>query len=108
VTFLDCWDLPRRSGQAMELALYLGPGDTDDVAKLRAGGWTVRHSTDVARTPTSYRTYVQRSRGEFSCVKPSCIRFGNAWISDRTPDWLDRLTARPGEHRLAVVPSGLN
>jgi hypothetical protein len=27
--------------------------------------------------------YIQGSLGEFSCVKPSCVRFGT-WISDRT------------------------
>src|SRR3989442_15688054 len=32
----------------------------------------------------SYRAYVQSSRGEFSCAKPSCIEFQNAWVSDRT------------------------
>jgi hypothetical protein len=31
-----------------------------------------------------YQSYVQRSRGEFSCVKPSCIKFQNGWVSDRT------------------------
>ena len=31
-----------------------------------------------------YRDYIQKSRGEFSCAKPSCMRLANAWISDRT------------------------
>ena len=31
-----------------------------------------------------YRAYIQKSRGEFSCAKPSCMKFQNAWISDRT------------------------
>ena len=31
-----------------------------------------------------YQAYIQGSRGEFSCVKPSCMKFQNAWISDRT------------------------
>jgi hypothetical protein len=84
VTFSQFWDLPRRSDKRMELALYLGPGDRDDVARLRKGGWSVRHSSEVAATPLAYQAYVQGSRGEFSCVKPSCIRFQNAWLSDRT------------------------
>jgi hypothetical protein len=88
VTFLEYWDLPRRTGQAMELALFLGPGDAEDVTKLRAGGWTIRHSTDITRTPDDYRRYVRESRGEFSCVKPSCLRFRNAWISNRTLSYL--------------------
>jgi hypothetical protein len=39
---------------------------------------------EVAGSPESYRSYIQYSRGEFSCVKPSCIHFSNAWVSDRT------------------------
>jgi len=38
----------------------------------------------VAGSPQAYRDYIRRSRGEFSCAKPSCMRFQNAWVSDRT------------------------
>jgi glycosyltransferase involved in cell wall biosynthesis len=31
-----------------------------------------------------YRTYIQRSRGELSCVKPSCVKLQNGWVSDRS------------------------
>jgi glycosyltransferase involved in cell wall biosynthesis len=31
-----------------------------------------------------YQAYIQSSRGELSCAKPSCIAFRNAWVSDRT------------------------
>jgi hypothetical protein len=51
---------------------------------MESRGWRIRHSTEVAGSPLMYRSYVQRSRGEFSCVKPSCIRFQNGWVSDRT------------------------
>ena len=47
-------------------------------------GWTVENSFDVAGSPQQYQQYIQQSIGEFSCVKPSCIRLQNAWISDRT------------------------
>lgn len=43
----------------------------------------MRHAVEVASTPDRYRAYIQASRGEFS-VKPSCVEFQNAWISDRT------------------------
>ena len=51
---------------------------------LERHGWRVRHSLEVSRTPEMYRSYIQRSRGELSCVKPSCIKLQNAWISDRS------------------------
>jgi glycosyltransferase involved in cell wall biosynthesis len=39
---------------------------------------------EVASTPEAYAAYVRGSRGEFSCVKPSCLKLRNAWVSDRT------------------------
>lgn len=38
----------------------------------------------MASTPEMYRAYIQGSRGEWSAAKPSCMRFQNAWVSDRT------------------------
>ena len=107
VTFLEFVDLPRRIAQPIELALNLGegePGETErakakgakpgavtdyvgdaiDRAVLEQHGWRIRHAVAVSSTPETYQSYIQRSRGEFSCVKPSCIRFQNAWVSDRT------------------------
>lgn len=101
VAFLEYADLPRHTSRPLELALYLldrqlageGAGterleqadkDAADRARLEGHGWRVRHSREVAGDPESYRGYIQRSRGEFSCVKPSCVTFQNAWISDRS------------------------
>ena len=39
-------------------------------------------------TPDDYRTYVQRSRGEFSCAKPFYIRLETAIMHDRTLHYL--------------------
>ena len=55
---------------------------------LEQNGWRVRHAPDVAGSPERYRSYVQSSRGEISCAKPSCMRFQNAWMSDRTVCYL--------------------
>ncbi len=84
--FLPLLDLPRRTRQPLELALNLSrhaDGD-DERRELESRGWRVRHSYDVAGTPADYQRYIQGSRGEFSAVKPSCVRLKNAWISDRT------------------------
>ncbi|MEA2626662.1 MAG: hypothetical protein QOD06_2707 [Candidatus Binatota bacterium] len=81
--FLPFLDLPRRTSMPLELALNLG-GDPVEKAALEARGWRIRESRDVAGTPWDYQRYVHESRGEFSCVKPHCIRLQNAWISDRT------------------------
>jgi hypothetical protein len=107
VTFLRFLDLPQRTPQPIELALNLGEDDADeceramakaaepgavtdyvsdaiDRALLERRGWRIRHAREVSGAPETYQSYIQGSRGEFSCVKPSCIAFQNAWVSDRT------------------------
>ena len=83
-SFLEFVDLAGRTRQPLELALYLAKNDGADLALLDRHGWRVRRSQDVAGSPEEYRRYVQQSRGEFSCAKPSCMKLQNAWISDRT------------------------
>jgi hypothetical protein len=83
-SFLDFVELPRGTSQVIELALFLGKGDEEDRQILEGHGWRIRHSREVSATPEMYQAYIQQSRGEFSCAKPSCMKFQNAWISDRT------------------------
>jgi hypothetical protein len=82
--FLPFLELPLRSRQPLELALCLAEDEEEDRAALQRHGWRVRRAQTVTSTPWSYQRYIQASRGEFSCVKPSCIRLANAWVSDRT------------------------
>jgi hypothetical protein len=82
--FMPFLGLPQHTSQPLELALCLSPREEDEKAALQKRGWRVQHSYDVASTPWEYQRYIQDSLGEFSCVKPSCIRLQNAWISDRT------------------------
>jgi hypothetical protein len=84
MSFLRFLELPRRTCQPLELALYLTDKDSEDRTRLEQAGWLLRDSREVAGSPEAYRSYLQRSRGEFSCAKPSCMELQNAWISDRT------------------------
>ncbi len=84
VAFLEFAELPRRTRQPLELALYTDDRDAADLTRLTRNGWRVRHSSEAAGSPDAYRSYIQRSRGEFSCAKASCMEFQNAWVSDRT------------------------
>lgn len=86
--FLPFLDLPRYTAWPLELALLLGDYDQGERMMLQERGWRVRDSQAVASTPWDYQRYIQDSRGEFSCVKPSCVRLQNAWISDRTVCYL--------------------
>ena len=99
--FLEYVDLPRQVARPLELALYLldrdpagqarrkqAEQDAADRARLERHGWRVRDSREVAGSPHAFRSYVQTSRGEFSCAKPSCVEFRNAWVSDRSVCYL--------------------
>lgn len=79
--FFPFLDLPRRAPVPFELAIA---GAGPDLAMLRNRGWHVSDALVIAATPWDYQRYIQASRGEFSCAKPSCPRLQNAWISDRT------------------------
>ena len=81
--FLPFLDLPRHTSQPLELALSLGGAETER-ADLEQRGWRVREAHEIVATPDDYQRYIQSSRGEFSCAKPSCVRLQNAWVSDRT------------------------
>jgi hypothetical protein len=80
--FLPFLDLPRRTQIPLELAIVAGAHD--DRAMLETGGWRVEDAWHITGSPQHYQAYLQRSRGEFSCAKPSCVRLQNAWVSDRT------------------------
>lgn len=82
--FLPFLELPKQTNQSLELALCLKKDETEGWVTLPEQGWKVRDAFEVTSTPQDYQQYIQNSRGEFSCVKPSCIRLQNAWISDRT------------------------
>jgi len=88
VAFLQFEGLARHTSQPLELALYTDERDARDLARLEQHGWRIRHSREVAGSPEAYRSYIQQSRGEFSCAKASCMDFQNAWVSDRTVCYL--------------------
>jgi hypothetical protein len=84
ISFLEYSNLPSRTSAQLELALCMAPSDYEERRLLEQQGWKIRHAEDVSSTPEQYQAYIQQSRGEFSCAKPSCMRLQNAWISDRT------------------------
>ena len=85
VAFLAFKDLPRHTPQPLELALFMVTNeDLEEQCLMQRHGWRIRSSPEVAGSPSAYRSYIRRSRGEFACAKPSCMEFQNAWVSDRT------------------------
>jgi hypothetical protein len=84
VSYLAFAELPRLTTQPLELAVYMAADDTEDRRTMERHGWRLRHSMEVSGTPEMYRSYIQHSRGELSCVKPSCVKLQNGWVSDRS------------------------
>lgn len=91
--FLDYVDLPRRTGLELELAAYITGEEVEDRRLLQRHGWRLVEPRRVAGTPWQYRAYIQASRGEFSCAKPSVVKACPGWVSDRTICYL--ASARP-------------
>jgi hypothetical protein len=84
VAFLEYLDLPARTSVPLELAVCLGEHYEEFRRMMEPKGWRLREAWDVSSTPDDYRAYVRRSRGEFSCAKPSTVALETAWVSDRT------------------------
>ncbi|SCL32254.1 hypothetical protein GA0070624_4429 [Micromonospora rhizosphaerae] len=84
LSYLAFAELPRLTSQPLELAVHMSAEDAGDRQRMQSHGWRLRHASEVSRTPEMYRSYIQRSRGEISCVKPSCVKLRNGWISDRS------------------------
>jgi hypothetical protein len=107
VAFLPFKDLPRHTSQPLELALWIM--DDQERRLMEQHGWRIRNSGQVTGTPERYRSYIQQSRGEFSCAKPSCMKWQNAWVSDRTLCYL--ASGRPvvvqNTGPSAILPNGL-
>jgi hypothetical protein len=107
VAFLPFKELPRHTPQPLELALWIL--DDQERRLMEDYGWRIRNSGEVTSTPERYRSYIQQSRGEFSCAKPSCMKWQNAWVSDRTLCYL--ASGRPvvvqDTGPSAVLPNGL-
>lgn len=100
--FLKFIDLPKRTSQALELALALTSGTaTDDngwtglsdedasaVRFLTSNGWRVTNALSFSTDMFSYRDYILRSRGEFTVAKDQNVRLRSGWFSDRSACYL--------------------
>jgi hypothetical protein len=87
-------DLPHRNPDiAFELALAIYPAEEPDLAALAANGWQLVDPGSVAADPEAYRSFVQRSGGEFSVAQGVYVHTGSGWFSDRTVRYL--ATGRP-------------
>jgi hypothetical protein len=84
--FLKFLDVPRRTGQAFELAL--SSCGEQDRRLLEGRGWRVRDALEFSRDLDAYRSYVCGSRGEFTVAKDQNVRLRSGWFSERSAQYL--------------------
>jgi hypothetical protein len=84
--FLKVIDLPRRTGQPLELALACG--DTEAIQLLEAHGWRIVDALALSKDILPYRDYILGSHGEFTVAKDQNIRLRSGWFSDRSACYL--------------------
>jgi hypothetical protein len=86
VNFLKFLELPRRTTQALELAVETG--DEAIRAELAALGWRLAEAAERSATVEGYREYIYSSRGEFTVAKDIYVRPRSGWFSDRSVCYL--------------------
>ncbi len=86
--FLRILPLPRESGQKIELALLINPGEHEDLRLLREHQWKLVDPYLYAGDPGVYREFIRHSRAEFSVAKSGYVKSQGGWISDRTACYL--------------------
>jgi hypothetical protein len=87
-SFVQFLELPRRTGAPLELAANIHPAEQEEREQFTRRGWRIVPPEVVASTPERFRTYVQRSRGEFACAKPGYVKGRTGWLSDRSVCYL--------------------
>jgi hypothetical protein len=104
--FLKFLDVPRRTGQAFELAL--SKYEEADRLLLERHGWKVRAALSFSRDLNAYRRYVAGSRGEFTVAKDQNVRLRSGWFSERSAQYLaaDRPVVTQETGFRNVLPTG--
>jgi hypothetical protein len=107
LNFRELLELPRRSGQPIELATDLNSGP--DYARALTGGFIIRPAVPMSLDIQAYREYISSSRGEFTAAKDLYVRTRSGWFSDRSACYLAAgrpvITQRTGFEKF--IPSDL-
>jgi hypothetical protein len=84
--FLRLLDLPSHTRARLELAL--SGASSEERARLRGAGWSVRNASEVSAGMPTYQAYIAGSRGEFSAAKHAYVKTRSGWFSDRSVCYL--------------------
>jgi hypothetical protein len=107
LNFRKLLDVPRRSGQHLELATDLNSGP--DYEHAMAGGYSITPAMPMSLNIETYRQYILSSRGEFTAAKDRYVRTCSGWFSDRSACYLAAgrpvITQRTGFEKF--IPTGV-
>jgi hypothetical protein len=81
-------ELPSMIPQQLEAALAIDAADEKDRRSLLEHGWHLVDPAKVAGDPERFRSYIQRSGGEFSVAQGIYVETSSGWFSDRTVGYL--------------------
>jgi hypothetical protein len=82
--FRKFMELPVRSPERFQIALDIHPAEVTDLERLGANRWELVDPAEVGRSITSYREYIQSSKGEFLVCQGRVSNTNSGWISDRS------------------------
>ena len=80
----DSWTCPGSPAARSSWPSPFTQSETRDLALLSDKGWSLVDPQIVAGDPLSYRSYIGRSRAEFSVAKDMYVQTRGGWISDRS------------------------
>jgi hypothetical protein len=81
-------ELPRRSRERFVLAMSIHRDEHDDLHALGDHGWKLVDPVQVAPTPSTYRSFIARSKGELGLAKAGYVTSRCGWFSDRSACYL--------------------
>lgn len=84
--FLRFVSAPRRAGETFELAS--GVKESATRARFQRNDWRLLDPTRLSDNYEQYRTYVRRSKAEFTVAKDQYVRLRTGWFSDRSACYL--------------------
>ncbi|HEV3271848.1 MAG TPA: hypothetical protein VGZ93_06680 [Candidatus Methylacidiphilales bacterium] len=80
-------DLPKKTGEKLEIATDLHPED-QATRQFLEGGWRLVDARPLNTPWRRYRDYLAQSRGEFCVAKNGYVRSRCGWFSDRSVAYL--------------------
>jgi hypothetical protein len=79
-------EAPMQAGEVFELAT--GVRDSKTRALFNAKNWRLIFPHQLSNDLHRYRSYLQRSKGEFTVAKDQYVRLNTGWFSDRSASYL--------------------